>query len=316
MNILITGGLGFIGSNLSKRCVELGHKVTILTKQSYKDYNIRLFKDSVKVIVKDIKEIGEEVQGQDWIFHCASTVDNYNVLDKPYLDAEVNILGTIALLEACKKFNKEAQIIYLSTFFVNGNPSKLPVDPSLKEEPLGIYGATKLAAEQCCKTYSRVFGLKTKVARLSNVFGLGEQTDNNKKAAFNRMIHLAVWDETIKLYDNGKIKRDYIYIDDVVDGLLTIAEKGKISTEQIYYISRGESATMRSLVDIILKESRPFGKVESIEPTKFHKDVGIDDFYCDITPLKELGWQPMVSLEEGIKRVVEVYMKERMNEDK
>jgi len=305
MNVLITGGLGFIGSNLSEFYYRNGDNVTILSRTSTKQYNIRPFKDNVTFIQKDIRDISEDdVKDKDVIFHCASTVDNYNILTDPYLDVNVNCIGTIALLEACRKVNKEVPIVYTSTFFVNGNPPSLPVTASMKPEPLGVYGATKLAAEHILKTYQKVYGLKPIIARLSNVFGLKEQENNNKKAAFNRMIYTAINNGTIKLYDNGKITRDYIYIDDVVSALDVLSKKGE--SGKIYYVGTGKGHTFREMVDIILEEAAS-GNVEVIPPPVFHSNVGIDDFVCDVQDLKALGWEQKVSLREGIKKIVEQY---------
>lgn len=315
MKVLITGGLGFIGSNLAKRCVDLGYDVSILTRNKIKKYNVRSFIDSLNLIEKDIKNVcKEDVVDKDYIFHCASTVDNYNIWEDPYIDAEVNIMGTLALLNMCQQYNPKVKIIYTSTFFVNGNPRILPVSDDLKEEPLGLYGSTKLCAEHCIKTYMRVFDLNAKIVRLSNVFGLGEQVNNNKKAAFNRMIYRLTFDKEINLYDNGSVKRDYIYIDDVVDALMVVAEKGKSALEQTYYISRGESVSFRQLVDWILEYTKNEDKVNIVQPPEFHKNVGINDFVCDISPLKDLGWEPKVSLKDGIKKVYDQYFLEKIYE--
>ena len=305
MNILITGGLGFIGSNISEYYVNNGDTVTILSRSDTKAHNIRSLRDRLHFIQKDIQDISEDdVKDFDIVYHCASTVDNYNIHTDPYLDVNVNCKGTIALLEACRKSNPTIKIVYTSTFFVNGNPPSLPVTADMKPEPLGIYGATKLAAEHILKTYQSVYGLKPVIARLSNVFGLKEQQNNNKKAAFNRMIYMAVHDETIKLYDNGKITRDYIYVDDVVNALDILAKKGEVG--KIYYIGTGNGHTFREMVDIILEEAGS-GKVEIVPPPQFHKAVGIDDFVCDVSDLKSLGWEQKISLREGIRKVVNQY---------
>ncbi len=309
-NILITGGLGFIGSNLAIKCVQFGYNVTIISKTKTKLYNIRGFENNINVIYKDIKNIDIEVKDMDYIFHCASTVDNYNIFDNPYIDIDVNVTGTVALLEACRRYNTSVEIIYTSTFFVNGNANEFPVTPNTKENPLGVYGATKLCAENILKTYHSVFGIKCKIARLSNVFGLGEQSGNNKKAAFNKMIYTAVEGiHPIRLYDNGVIKRDYIYIDDVISALITIMKNGN---NEIYYIGRGESIKFKKLVDIIIEKTNN-AKLEIVESPPFHKQVGINDFECDISSLKSLGWKPLVSIEDGIKRVVQQYNTELCN---
>jgi nucleoside-diphosphate-sugar epimerase len=175
MKILITGGLGFIGSTLAKKCVDLGYDVTIITRTFDKINNVESILEEITILKRtDITTISSEVIGFDVIFHCASTVDNYNIFDNPYLDANTNINGTIALLEACRVHNPNVKVIFTSTFFVNGNPPEMPVTPDMKPEPLGLYGATKLCAEHILKTYNRVFDIDIRIARLSNVFGLRE----------------------------------------------------------------------------------------------------------------------------------------------
>jgi len=302
--ILITGGLGFVGSNLAEKCVGLGYDVTILSRSDSKIGNIKHIKDKVKLIILDIRDIDKEVKGFDIIFHLASTTDNYHILDDPYKDIEVNCHGTIALLEACRKHNPGALILFASTFFVNGNPDKLPVTPESPCNPLGLYGATRLAGEHFCRAYNRIFDLKVIIVRFTNLFGVKEQADNKKKAGFNYLIGLAIKGEEIPLYNNGDFIRDYIYIDDAITGCLTAAEKGKIG--EIYYIGRGEHTKFRELIDIVIKEAGG-GKVKPVDPPDFHNRIGIKDFVCDNTPLKELGWKPEVSLKEGIKRTIKHY---------
>lgn len=302
--VLITGGLGFIGSNLADRCVGLGHDVAILSKTDEKIKNIEGVEERVTLILKDIRDIGQEVTDMDWIFHFASTVDNYNIHDEPYKDAKVNCMGTLAVLEACRHNNREGRILFPSTFFVNGKLETLPATPDSPCNPLGLYPATRLAGEHFCKVYNEVFGMNSVIARFSNVFGIREQRDNNKKAAFNRMINTAIHGGEIQLYDNGVITRDYIYVSDVVEACLTLAEKGEKG--EIYYVGRGEAVRFKDLVDIVIEEAGS-GTIRPISPPDFHKASGMDDFYCDNTPLRKLGWEPKVSIREGIKRTIDWY---------
>lgn len=171
MKILVTGGNGFIGQNIAERYLSKDCDVEIYTKG------------------KDIVDIDREVRGCDFIFHCASTVHNYHMLDEYYLDIDTNCYGTLALLEACKRHNKSAKIIYTSTFFVYGNQTDLPVTEDTLPNPQALYPATKLASENFLKIYSNMWDIDIVIARLTNVYGLGEQTENNKKAAFNRMAY-------------------------------------------------------------------------------------------------------------------------------
>lgn len=301
--IMIIGGLGFIGAYLAEGCVKLGHKVTILSRSDSKIENIQETKDSVNLIIKDVKDIGKEVKGFDYIFDIAGSTDNYAIIDgKPYRDIDMNCTTTIALLEACKKYNPKVRIIFASTFFVNGRVKELPVTPKSPCNPLGLYGATRLAAEHFCHIYYNVFDMDIVIVRFTNVFGAREQI-SKKKAGFNYLIKLAIEGKDIPLYDNGNFIRDYIYVTDVADACLVVAEKG--DTNKIYYVGRGEAVKFKKLIDIVVKYTG--AKIKPITPPDFHKRVGIRDFVCDNSELKKLGWEPKISLEEGIKKTIDYY---------
>jgi UDP-glucose 4-epimerase len=306
--VLITGGLGFIGSNLTHKLVTNGVDVTILSRSRNKIHNISGIEGKVKINLKDLTAIsGDDVVGKDVIFHLASTTNNYHIMDEPCLDINVNCTGTIALLEACRNYNSSARIIFPSTFFVNGNLENLPATPESPCEPLGLYPATRLAGEHFCKIYNRVFNMNSVIARLTNVFGIREDMNNKKKGAFNNLIKLACENADIPIYDEGNFLRDYIYVDDAVDGLITVAEKG--IKGEIYYIGGGRGTKFRNLAEVIIEEASG-GRIVSIEPPDFHKRVGIKNYFCDNSMLKGLGWEEKVSLREGIRRTVNWYKAE------
>jgi len=307
-NILITGGLGLIGSCLAEKYANSGENVTILSRSDKRLNNIRGLEDKITLKIKDIKNISpEDVSNQDYIFHFASTVDNYNIHDQPHLDVNVNCNGTISLLEACRKSNPNVRIVYPSTFFVNGNLKKLPATPESPCEPLGIYPATKLASEHFCKIYNKVFDMNTVIARFTNVFGEKEANDNKKKGAFNYLMGLAIKGEEIQLYDAGNFYRDYIFVDDVADACKVIAEKGE--TGKVYYVGNGKPQSFKELIDIVIEEAGS-GTIKNINPPEFHNRVGMKDYYCNNTPLKNLGWEPKVSVREGIRRTIQHYKNE------
>lgn len=303
LKVMIIGGLGFIGSYLAKKYVEQGFDVTILSRSDSKIENIKNIRGSVNVILKDVKKIGQEVKGFDYIFHLAGSTDNYAIIEgKPYKDIEMNCITTIALLEACKKYNPKVRIIFASTFFVNGRVKELPATPDSSCFPLGLYGATRLAAEHFCHIYHNVFDMDIVIVRFTNVFGPREQI-SKKKAGFNYLIKLAIESKEIPLYDNGDFFRDYIYVTDVVDACLIVAEKGE--TNKVYYVGRGEFVKFKKLIDSVVKGTG--AKIKPISPPDFHKRVGIKDFVCDNSELKSLGWEPKIPLEEGIKKTIDDY---------
>jgi len=305
MKVLITGGLGFIGSHLTKSCLEKGCEVSVLSRSINKLSNVEDVQDKIKLIIRELSDIGkEDIEGVDIIFHLAGTTDNYAIVEgEPYRDIEGNCTATIALLEACRKHNSGVRIVFASTFFVNGNVKDLPVTPESPCNPLGLYGATRLAAEHFCSVYHRVFGLDVVIVRFTNVFGPYEQAANKNKAAFNYLMHEAIAGQPIRLYMNGEFVRDYIYVTDVVDACHTVATKGTIG--QVYYVGRGEYTKFKDMIDIVAHETGV--NVISVEPPDFHKSVGIVNFVCDNSPLKQLGWEPKVSIEEGIKKTLEYY---------
>lgn len=308
--VLIVGGLGFIGSHLARQCVEKGLDVSILNRSKSKIANIDPVRDKINLIIKDVKDIDSEVAGFDTIFHLAGSTDNYSIIEgEPYRDIELNCVNTIALLEAVKKNNTDARVVFASTFFVNGRPEKLPVDENSPCRPLGLYGATRLAAEHFCRIYHNVFDLDIVIVRFTNVFGENEQSANRKKAGFNYMINEACFGNDLYVYDNGDFYRDYIHVSDAARAIMVAAEKGE--TNEVYYAGRGEFVKFRQLINIVQEETDV--KVNSIAPPDFHRRVGITDFVCDNSRLKALGWKPAISLEEGIKKTIDYCKREMQN---
>lgn len=299
--VLITGGTGFIGGSLAKKLYGEGHDVTILSRSLDK---IQSLPDGIKYIRCDLGIEKPDVINYDIIYHCASTVNEYNFLQGSNEDIATNCLGTFNLLEAIRNQNPWTRLVYISTFFVNGDPDILPVNEETKEKPKGLYGITKLAAEGMVKSYHNVFDLNVVIARLTNVYGVNQPWASQRTAAFNWMIESATKNKIISLYDNGKIKRDYIYIDDATEGIKIVGNNGEIG--ELYFIGSGMGVSFRNMLDIIFKYAKR-GAIRVVNSPGFHQRVGIGDFYIDNTKIKNLGWTPQISLDEGIKRTVEFY---------
>lgn len=301
---LVTGGAGLIGSALVNT---LKGNVVVLTRSI--KYKERIQREDVKIILKDLSAISNtDLEGIDTIYHLASTVDNYNVLENPYIDVETNINGTIHLLELCKNLPKKPKIIYLSTFFVYGDEydrSKTPIDEESKTDPLAIYPATKLCAESIIKLYSRLYDLPYLICRLTNVYSENEDYKNKKKGALNYMIMQAVKGETLSVYKGGHFYRDYIHVDDVVSALNFLEDKN--ITNETYLIGYGSPVLFKDLINIVYELTDRKSQIKEIDPPFFHRVVGIKSFVADISKIKKLGWEPKIDYKEGAKRVIDKY---------
>lgn len=303
MRYLITGGFGLIGSALANT---LKGDVIILSRS--KNNRERIKRTDISIRLKDLNKIAaQDVKGVDIIYHCASTVDNYNVLTDPYDDVNTNLTGTIRLLELCKNIPKKPKVIFLSTFFVYGNEyskTHIPVNEESRTDPLALYPATKLCAENIVKLYGKLYNIPYLICRLTNVYGEEEKFDNRKKGALNYLIMKAVKNEEIQLYKGGNFFRDYVFIDDVVSALLFLEEH---ATNDIFLIGYGSPVKFKDMIRVILSSAKSTSKIIKIEPSEFHKIVGVTDFVSDTSKISSLGWKATVDYREGVERIVKKY---------
>jgi len=304
--IMITGGLGFIGSNLARYLVESGFEnITILNKSDKKIKNVAGISDRVNIIIDDARNIGAYIEDIDVLFHLASTTDNYAIQDgEPHRDSDINVATTSHVLDAIRTKNPGVRLIYGSTFFTVGNPSKCPVDESVCCRPTGLYGATRLCGEHLTYAYRNAFELDAIVVRFTNVYGAFERSASSRKAAFNYFIMKSLRDETITMYGDGKVRRDYLYVSDAVRGLVRVAEK---AVDDLYFIGSGQPRSIKEMLETII-EVVGKGRILPIETPDFHKKVGTRDFWIDNSKLSSLGWSAEVALEAGIRKTAEYYL--------
>ncbi len=300
---LITGGLGLIGSGLANY---LTGKITILSRSDrHKD---RLKRSDAKILIKTLDDVNsDDIQDIDVIFHCASTVDNYNVLTDPYIDSHTNIDGSIRLLELCKEKSQKPKFIYLSTFFVYGNTydkTRIPINEESKTDPLAIYSATKLCTESIVKLYAKLYDIPYIIVRLTNVYGENEEYDNRKKGALNYLIMNAIHGKQINLYRGGNFYRDYIYVDDVVRALAFLEKK---TANDLFLVGYGKPTKFLDMIDYILDNTGRKSKVVEVKPPRFHSVVGITNFIADISKVNAIGWKSTIDYKEGIGRIIRYY---------
>jgi UDP-glucose 4-epimerase len=315
--VLITGGMGFIGSNLAIALMKEGARVTILDSMvpeyGGNFFNIQPVKDKIEIHFRDImnKECMEQlVRGKDYIFHLAGQVSHVMSFIDPYKDIDYNISGTVVLAESCRKFNKNAKIIFTGTRGQYGPATKLPMSEEANMNPKGIYEITNLTAEKILQVYNDIHGVQSVLTRLTNVYGPRAQMKTDKYGVANWFVRLAIDDSVIPIFGDGKIMRDFLYVDDAVEALLTLPLK-KESFGQIFNVGHYEVSDFKSLAELSVSITGK-GKIVYTPFSEERKKQEPGHFYSDITKIgKAIGWKPKVLLKEGLKKTISFYDKHK-----
>ena len=304
MKIVITGGLGFIGSHLCDLLSKQKHQIVLITKSFSKTSNIPHKSKNVKIEKLDVTNFSKlglflEKTKPDVIIHLAGNTSHSSSFEKPLSDVDVNAKSTLFILEKIRNLNKKCKFILGSTFIVVGKPKKLPVNENSICEPTTIYGANRLLSEYYCKIFHQVYDIDTRIFRITNSYGPREQIIP-KKNAVNFIIHSALKDKKITIYEKGKFFRDLIYVSDVVSGINSILKKGK--SGNLYWISSGKKTWFYDLAKSLRKSTDC--KINFISSPTYTKKVDVGNFIVNNSKLKSLGWKPKISLEEGIKKTL------------
>jgi UDP-glucose 4-epimerase len=315
--ILITGGLGFIGSNLAARLTREGARVT-LCDAMIEGYggnlaNVAEIRDRVAINYADVRDetvMGQLVEGQDFVFHLAAQVSHVMSLSNPYPDIDINIKGTAAVLEACRKRNPNVLVVRSGTRGQYGPAVRLPVSEDAPSDPRGIYEISQLSAEMICRTYTRIHGIRTVPLRLTNVYGPRAQMKHSQFGVVNWFVRLALDGRPIPIFGSGTIVRDFLYVDDCVEALLLAAREPRC-VGQVLNVGHDRPSTFLE-VATLLTELVPGARIEFTEFSPERKAQEPGDFVSDITRIRGLlGWEPRVSLREGLSRTVAFYRENR-----
>jgi len=312
--ILITGGMGFIGSNLAEKLVENGARVTILDAMiapyGGNEFNLERFRSKIDLIEGDIRSeeaVKKAVNGKDLVFHLAGQTGRIISMEDPVLDTEINCLGTLNILDAIRKEVNKPKIIFAGSRGVIGKPNYLPVDEKHQENPKDIYGINKLTAERYCFLFGSDYGFRATSLRLNNVYGPKCQIKSNHYGTLNLFVAYALQGKVLPIYGDGKQTRDYIYISDVVDAF--VKAMSPKADGQFFFVGTGKAT---SLIDIVkmIKKKIPSTKSEICPFPEALKSVDFPDFYSTSEKIeKVLSWKPVVSLEDGIKKTADFYKK-------
>jgi UDP-glucose 4-epimerase len=311
--VLITGGLGFIGSNLAIRLVDLGAEVNVVDAMipGYGGnlFNIEPVRGKVRVNfcdVCDIHAMNYLVRGQDYVFHLAGQVSHVLSLSNPFPDIEFNIKGTAVLMEACKLENPSAKIVHTGTRGQYGSAVQLPVGEDAPTNPKGIYEISNLAAEMIIKVYNDVHHVPSVLLRLTNIYGPRAQMKHSQYGVVNWFVRLAVDDEPIKVFGDGRILRDFLYVDDCVDALLMSALCEEAAGE-ILNVGIDKPTSFVELAETIVRVAGT-GRWEFAPFTPERQAQEPGDFYSDISKIRRMvGWEPTTSLEKGLEKTIAYY---------
>ena len=303
---MITGGLGFVGSHLAEEFSKNGHNITILSRSLKKKSNIQPKKKIKieKINVTNFKQLSNSIDKNkpDLIIHLAGETSHSKSFENPIDDIDSNSKSTLFILEKIKKMKRKCAFVLGSTFIVVGKPNKLPVTEDTPCNPTTIYGTNRLTSEFYCKIYHNVYGINTKIFRITNSFGPREQTIPTKNA-INYLIHEASNGNNITIFNQGKIFRDLIYITDVISGIKTIITKGKPG--ELYWISSSKKIWFYQLGNLLEKITN--SKINYIKTPTYTKKVDVGNFVVSNKKLKNLGWIPKVDLKTGIQNTIEFF---------
>lgn len=316
--ILITGGLGFIGSNLAIRLVELGAEVTLVDSM-IPDYggnlfNIEPIKEKVRVNFSDVRDSHSMeylVKGQNYLFSLAGQVSHIDSMIDPLTDLDINTRSQVFILEACRKFNPSIGIVYASTRQIYGKPQYLPVDERHRLYPTDVNGINNMAGEWYHTLYHNVYGMNTVSLRLTNTYGPRQLLKHNRQGFIGVFVRQIIQGEKIRIFGDGQQIRDMNYVDDVVNALLMAGAKQECYGE-VFNLGGSEPINLLNLVKLLI-ELNGSGEFELIPFPTEKKNIDIGDYYGDYRKFSQLtGWEPKILAWEGFTRML-AYYKEHLD---
>ena len=310
---LITGGLGFIGSNLARRLVDLGAKVTLIDslipEYGGNAQNIADIRDRVAVNISDVRDphsLNALLPGQDFLFNLAGQTSHLDSMTDPHTDLAINADAQLSILEAARHLNPSVRIVFAGTRQIYGKPDYLPVDEQHPIRPVDVNGVNKVAGEWYHLLYHQVYGIPTTSLRLTNTYGPGMRVRDARQTFLGIWIQQALRGQNITVFGDGLQRRDFTYVDDCVDALL-LAGSRPAAVGKVYNLGGSEVV---SLVDVArtITEIEPATSHQLLDFPEDRKRIDIGDYFGSWQLIhRELGWEPHVSLHEGLERTLDFY---------
>ncbi len=314
--VLVTGGLGFIGSNLCRTLADLGAEVlavdSLLPDYGGNTFNLDGCEGRVRVNIADVRSHAMEylVRNQELLFNLAGQVSHLDSMTDPFTDLEINCRSQLWILEAARKNNPDLKVVYASTRQVYGKPQRLPVDETHLLNPTDVNGINKISGEFYHLVYHSVYGIRAAVLRLTNTYGPRQLIRHDRQGFIGWFMRKVVLGEEIELFGDGQQRRDFDYVDDTVDAFLR-AGASTAADGEVFNLG-GEAPV--ALVDLVRMMTAIAGqgsyRLVPFPPERRRIDIG--DFHADTTKVRRvLGWRPAVPLREGLERTIAFYLKNK-----
>ena len=310
--MLITGGLGFIGSNLARRLVGLGAQVTLVDslvpEYGGNRFNIQGIEDRVRVNVSDVRDrysLRTHLVGQDFLFNLAGQTSHLDSMEDPFTDLEINCRAQLSILDTCRQVNPRIRVVFASTRQIYGRPERLPVDEQHRLSPVDVNGIHKMAGEFYHILYNDVYDLAACALRLTNTYGPRMRIKDARQTFVGVWIRRLLEGEAIEVWGGGQ-RRDFTYVDDCVEALL-LAAVLPAARGRVFNLGGVEVVSLTDLAKLLV-EVNGGGQFVQKEFPADRKRIDIGDYFADDSLIRTtLGWQPRVPLKDGLRRTLEFF---------
>lgn len=311
-NVLITGGMGFIGSNLARELVSRGAHVTLVDslvpEYGGNLFNIGDIEKNVRVNISDVRDeysFSHLIQGQDFLFNLAGQTSHLDSMENPYTDLEINCRAQMSILEACRRYQPNIKIVFASTRQIYGKPDYLPVDEKHLLRPVDVNGVNKMAGEWYHILYNNVYDLRSCALRLTNTYGPRMRIKDARQTFLGVWIRLLAEGKPFDVWEGHQL-RDFTFVSDVVDAML-LAAMSEEANGQVFNLGGEPAISLKDLAELLVKVAAGGRYVLRSFPGE-RKRIDIGDYYANFGKIRTaLGWEPKVSLEQGLHRTVEFY---------
>jgi len=314
-DVLVTGGLGFIGSSVARRLIALGARVTLvdslIPEYGGNRFNIHDIRDKVTVDLADVRNsnaMTRLIKGRDFLFNLAGQTSHLDSMTDPLTDLNINAAAQLSILESCRLHNPGVKIVFASTRQVYGRPDHLPVDEKHPVNPIDVNGINKLAGEWYHLLYNNIHKIRACALRLTNSYGPAMRVKDARQTFLGVWIRQLIEGKPIQVFGDGRQRRDFNFVDDVVDALLLAAAKAE-SEGEVFNLGHHEQISLEELAALLI-ELNGGGKYELVPFPADRKAIDIGDYYGDFSKIRDrLGWRPEVLLRDGLRQTLEYYRK-------